>query len=357
MDSPELSTTEDKSDFTPVGQEGEGHTTSQPLTQEGGEDKRFTLNDMQFGTMVDGTFVPAEVNQENGGFVPLPRAGTKSEIKTLPYEGGKSISVPLGGNVDYRDIGKPYSFFREDGDYVSEGMRQMYEDLRKQQESTPTEREYVTNESEKRNLEIIEILKNEPKFEGAFRQMKFSNGEEALIFERGVFASKKKELTSSVGISEEFSSPKNLSEAILYNNSFIMLTKRGMIYSVIGGVFEGRPEEDYETIYRHIISKGENSKNLDGFQTKFSNVELFPDRGFTNEGQITDREGNVISSEKDTNFYWAMFMKDGLNDKIHGVNLKGLLKEFAEASNIAKQEKLARQPISSSDLKSMIDEI
>ncbi len=52
-----------------------------------------------------------------------------------------------------------------------------------------------------------------------------------------------------------------------------------------------------------------------------------------------------------------MFMKDGLNDKIHGVNLKGLLKEFAEASNIAKQEKLARQPISSSDLKSMIDEI
>ncbi|MBP8979392.1 hypothetical protein KBG23_02850 [Candidatus Dojkabacteria bacterium] len=357
MDSPELSTTEDKSDFTPVGQEGEGHTTSQPLTQEGGEDKRFTLNDMQFGTMVDGTFVPAEVNQENGGFVPLPRAGTKSEIKILPYEGGKSTSVPLGGNVDYRDIGKPYSFFREDGAYVSEGMRQMYEDLRKQQESTPTEREYVTNESEKRNLEIIEILKNEPKFEGAFRQMKFSDGEEALIFERGVFASKKKELTSSVGISEEFSSPKNLSEAILYNNSFIMLTKRGMIYSVIGGVFEGRPEEDYETIYRHIISKGENSKNLDGFQTKFSNVELFPDRGFTNEGQITDREGNVISSEKDTNFYWAMFMKDGLNDKIHGVNLKGLLKEFAEASNIAKQEKLARQPISSSDLKSMIDEI
>lgn len=285
-------------------------------------------------------------------------------------EGGDKVQ-----EVQHIDGGEePYSLFHKPEEqqpvptHVSEGMQQMQKDaqqLQQEQQSVPVhlsenvqEVKVETEESDykKVNSEIIEILKNEPKFEGAFQDVTFSNGEKALVYNRGMFAFSKNELPSNLGISEKYSTPKNIREVQQEKHSAIMFTNEGMIFLVTGGVYN-RNAQEYEAIYRMVMSKKESSGNTEEFQTTFSNKELFPNQGFSDEGAELDAEGNVVSRAVDANFYWAMYMKDNLNDKKYGFDTKALLKEFAEASVLTKEEEEKNRQTSPEELKAMIAEI
>lgn len=274
--------------------------------------------------------------------------------------------------VQYIDGGeKPYSFFHKPGEahtvptHISEGMEQMQRDsqqLQQEQQSVPVhlsenvqEVKVETEESDykKVNSEIIEILKNEPKFEGAFQDVTFSNGEKALIYNRGMFAFSKNELPSNLGISDKYSTPKNISEVIQEKNSAIMLTNEGMIFLVTGGVYN-RNAQEYEAIYKKVMSKRDSNGNPKEFQTTFSNTEIFPDQGFSDSGVVTDGKGNIEYRDVDVNFYLAMYMKDCLNAQYEGLDVQSLLKEFAEASVLAKEEKERNRRTSPEELKAMI---
>lgn len=247
---------------------------------------------------------------------------------------------------------KSYPFFHKPEEqqpvptHVSEGMQQMNKDSEQISED---------NERKQKNAEMIEILRNEPKFEGAFKDINFSDGSTAIVFERGMFELDKKQLGTNLGISEKYSTPKNIKDVISEKHSVIMLTNEGMIFLVTGGVYN-RNAQEYEAIYKMVMSEGEGN-NAEELQTTFSNKELFPDQGFSDDGAELDAEGNVVSRSVDANFYWAMYMKDNLNDRRYGFDTKALLKEFAEASVLAKEEKARRSPTSSEELKAMIAEI
>ena len=257
-------------------------------------------------------------------------------------------------SVEHIDGGeKRYSLFQKPGEkeavptHISEGMQQIQEDA---------EQILQDNERKQKNAAMIEILRKEPKFEGAFKDLNFSDGSTAIVFERGMFELGKKQLDSNLGISEKYSTPKNINDVISEKHSVIMLSNEGMIFLVTGGVYN-RNAQEYEAIYKMVMSKKESSGNTEEFQTTFSNKELFPNQGFSDEGAELDAEGNVVSRAVDSNFYWAMYMKDNLNDKKYGFDTKALLKEFAEASVLTKEEEEKKRQTSPEELKAMIAEI
>jgi len=301
-------------------------------------------------------------------FTPLPQQSVGTTFEPAPSThpvGDKIEFTPLPNNVaqdqnnviEHQDIGKPYSFFKPDGEetYVSEGMKQMKRDagLEQQQnnstQTVKTESEQEISERIQRNREVIEIFQNSEKFTGAFREISFSNGSKGLIFERNMVNFNKGELPDNSGIAEQYTTPQSFKDTFQEKRSVMMFTEEGTIFLVAGSTYR-RHESEYDLIYKEVMKVKENKQpDAKVFQMNFSNQSLgLPT--VTDSIGVKGEEQKPFS-EKDTNFYSALYMENSLDNNQEGLDVNALLKEFADASELTKK------PISTTELIAMIEKV